>query len=401
MIANTLALNLIAKVMDWDDIEATQEYEWLRLMAGVKYDGYSDFAAGAGFLEALVDWLHQFQPADRKVAYRFVKERLVYISSAEMQRVIEAFLPEVVTPYLRRCVAEDNGIGAHEVWATVEHAKAFSDRMRACLFVGLSDGSRIDILRRANAGRLSQEQVIPMMNVDNEKWRSLGKDLRDEQGSEAKFQDVYLIDDFTASGTTFVRINEDGLPKGKLPKFENIIQEAKKAIGEDFPIAEGFRLHIHHYVSTTQARAALDERIGSVASDMDNRSFNAEFLSREGLTEGLLLGDDLPLGFLSSEVKPQGKVEVESDGLKSNRTSDRDMIKLCEDAYDPALFQRLEKHCREAGMSTMCYGYGHCALPLILEHNTPNNSVPLLWAETGTPTKPSMRPLFHRRDRHG
>jgi len=77
LIANTLALNLIAKVMDWDDIEATQEYGWLRLMASVKYDGYSDFAAGAGFLEALVDWLHQFQLSDRKIAYGFVKERLV------------------------------------------------------------------------------------------------------------------------------------------------------------------------------------------------------------------------------------------------------------------------------------------------------------------------------------
>jgi len=278
MIANSLALNLIAKVMDWDDIQATQEYEWLRLMAGVKYDGYSDFAAGAGFLEALVDWQHQFAPSDRDPAYRFVKERLVYISSAEMQRVIEAFLPEVVTPYLRRCVAQDEGIQAHEVWASEEHARAFSDRMRRCLFVGLSDGSRIDILRRANAGRMSQEQVIPMMNVDNEKWRSLGKNLRKEQGADAKFQDVYLIDDFTASGTTFLRVKDDGEVKGKLPKFEKIVREAKAALGEEFPIASGFRLHIHHYVSTTQARGALDTRIASVASDMEDQSFDADFL---------------------------------------------------------------------------------------------------------------------------
>ena len=71
-------------------------------MAGVKYDGYAGFAAGEGFLEALVDWLHQFQSSDRHAAYQFVKQRLVFISSAEMYRVIEAFLPEVVTPYLRR-----------------------------------------------------------------------------------------------------------------------------------------------------------------------------------------------------------------------------------------------------------------------------------------------------------
>lgn len=387
--------------MDWDDIEATREYAWLRLLAAVKYDGYSDFAAGAGFLEALVDWLHQFEPQDRKTAYEFVKSRLVYISSAEMQRVIEAFLPEVVTPYLRRCVAEESGIQAHEVWATAEHAKAFSDRMRRCLFVGLSDGSRIDILRRTNSGRLSQEQVIPMMNVDNEKWRSLGNDLKEEQGADAVFQDVYLIDDFTASGTTFVRVNKEGKAKGKLSKFENMMQDAKSVLGDDFPIAEGFRLHIHHYVSTAQARAALEERVASVTSLMQDRSFDADFLSSEGLTEGLLLGSELPLGYVDSSTVPSGNVEEGSDGLKGNHPGDDDVIRLCESAYDPALFKRLEKHCREAGISTMCYGYGYCALPLVLEHNTPNNSIPMIWSETGSQSNPRMRPLFHRRDRHG
>ena len=78
---------------------------------------------------------------------------------------------------------------------------AFRKRLRRCLFVGLSDGSRIDVLRRANAGHLSQEQVVPMMNVDDDKWKSLAKDLKEELGDDARFSDVYLIDDFTASGT--------------------------------------------------------------------------------------------------------------------------------------------------------------------------------------------------------
>ena len=51
-------------------------------------------------------------------------------------------------------------------------------------------------------------------------------------------------------------------------------------------------------------------------------------------------------------------------------------------------------------------GYGGCALPLVLAHNTPNNAVALLWAETrgearedGQPAS-AMRPLFRRRQRH-
>ena len=42
-----------------------------------------------------------------------------------------------------------------------------------------------------------------------------------------------------------------------------------------------------------------------------------------------------------------------------------------------------------------------CALPVVLEHNTPNNSIPLLWAETaGADGAHAMEPLFFRRDRH-
>jgi hypothetical protein len=144
MISNGLALTLIADVMKWDGPTATREFGWLRLMAAVKYDGYADFAAGAGFLEALVDWMRQFDtPEDRAVAYRFVKKRLVYVSTAEMHRVVEAFLPEIVTPYLRQDVAQAHALASWQVWSTDVSAKAFERRLRRCLFVGLSDGSAI------------------------------------------------------------------------------------------------------------------------------------------------------------------------------------------------------------------------------------------------------------------
>jgi len=52
-----------------------------------------------------------------------------------------------------------------------------------------------------------------MMNVDDAKWEGLGEDLMSEQGANARFEDVYLVDDFTASGTTFIR-QVDGKVKG-------------------------------------------------------------------------------------------------------------------------------------------------------------------------------------------
>lgn len=388
LMLNVLALELIADVMKWETEDATREYAWLRLISSMKYDGYSDFRAGVRFLESLVSWLRQFDEGDRPAAYSFVKERLVYISGLEMQRVIETFIPEVVFPYLRASVAEEFGIKPYEVWRTKETAAAFERRLRRCLFVGLSDGSRIDVLRRANAGRLSQEQVVPMMNVDDEKWKSLAGDLIKEVGEDARFDDVYLIDDFTASGTTFIRF-PDGEPKGKLYKFDRIVLDAEKRLteaGKVFPLSDDYTLHIHHYVSTRQAHDALGERVVEADQRLADKTFGKWMI-----TEGMLLPSDIRIA----------NVDKETRTAAATRPSDFPIVDLCGRYYDDELFSRLEKHCREAGQSDMKYGYADCALPLVLEHNTPNNAVPLLWAETNGKAGNPMHPLFFRRDRHG
>jgi hypothetical protein len=370
---NTLALNLIADVMGWDNDEATHEYAWLRLISSVKYDGYSDFRAGVRFLESLATWLRQFAREDRATAYAFVKNRLVYISSAEMQRVIEIFMPETVTPYLRKAAAGEVGIKPYEVWGNPEGVRAFNRLLRRCLFVGLSDGSRIDVLRRTNAGRLSQEQVVPMMNIDTRKWEELGEELQREQGADAHFGDVYLIDDFAASGTTFIRQIE-GKWKGKLKKFNDLVCEAKRQMKAKFPVAADYSLHIHHYISTHQARKALDERVQNAEKHWTERSFRCATI-----TEGTIFPAT----------------------VKMTCATDAPMLAICDAYYDDQLYQRLKKHCDEAGQMHMRYGYADCALPIVLEHNTPNNSISILWAETNGKLGRAMRPLFRRRDRHG
>jgi hypothetical protein len=373
-----MGLSLIAEVMGWpgDQAEATQEYAWLRMMASVKYDGYSFFRAGVRFIETLATWLKQFEPQDRAAAYAFVKTRLVYLSLPEIQCLVENFIPEFVTPNLRSVVASDLGVEPYEVWKDSAGVTAFNRRLRKTLFVGLSDGSRIDLLRRSNFSRISQEQVVPMMNVDIEKWRDLNKNLAKHDGMKAgeKFEDVYLVDDFTASGTTFIR-QVEGEWKGKLKKFNDIVIGAREELGTEFPITDEYSLHIHHYVSSHQARKSLDDRLAAAAQEWQEKSFG-----KYSISESLILPATLPL----------------------SKAGDEALLELCDKYYDHALFKRLEKHCCEAGMSTMKLGYAYCALPVVLEHNTPNNSIPLLWAETpGGEGVHAMEPLFFRRDRHG
>src|ERR1700694_3365082 len=141
-----MGLSLIAEVMGWpgDQAQATQEYAWLRMMASVKYDGYSFFRAGIRFIETLATWLKQFENADRAAAYDFVKRRLVYISLPEIQCLVDNFIPEVETTDLRAVVGAYRGVKPYEVWKDSNCADAFNRRLRKVLFVGLSDGSRID-----------------------------------------------------------------------------------------------------------------------------------------------------------------------------------------------------------------------------------------------------------------
>ncbi|WP_029874740.1 phosphoribosyltransferase-like protein [Rhizobium leguminosarum] len=374
-----MALNLIAEVMGWreegESSIANQEFAWLKMMSSIKYDGYADFRAGVRFIESLAIWLKQFDQADRPTAYAFFKQRLVYISPAELQCLIEIFVPEVVTPHLRQVVARQLGIKPYEVWSTKEGMECFSNRLRSTLFVGMSDGSRMDVFRRANVGKVNQEQVITTLTVDDAKWESLGEKLRKKLGEEATFDSVYLIEDFAGSGTTFIRQEKDGKWDGKLAKFNEAVLHARKRLSEKFPLAKDFALHIHHYISTDQARLSLDERIALAKNNWNDKVFGSVTV-----TEGIRL----------------------PPGLKLNQEADGGILDLCARYHDPGLDERLKEHLAAAGKTTVKLGFADCALPLILDHNTPNNSIALLWAETeAEPGNHSMQPLFRRRDRHG
>jgi hypothetical protein len=60
--------------------------------------------------------------------------------------------------------------------------------------------------------------------------------------------------------------------------------------------------------------------------------------------------------------------------------------------YDPAIE---DEHTRKGGTDDLKYGFAACGLPLVLSHNTPNNSLYLLWAESE-----KVRALFPRVSRH-
>lgn len=376
-----LGLNVLSGILDWGDERARKEFDWLRLMARLKYDGYRDFQAGMRFIESLATWLQQFTKEERETAYAFVRSALVYIGPSEMQRLVEQFYPREVRDRLMRTIAAQRGMPTYRVLA---HEKAYAavERLkRQTLFMGLSDGARIDIVRHANVRSLTNEQLVVAIQVDKEKWFSLLEKLRkDLNDNSARFAIVYLIDDFMGTGTSLLRFNEERKKwEGKLVRFKESMEAAVASIGDDQLFEPDWHLCVHHYVGSADAKKAVEDREAKarpfLASPAWTKTVHFSF--------GTLLPEDLPID----------KVPGRHDAF----------LALTRTYYDPVL---RTSHTDVGGVPHLGLGYGGCALPLVLDHNTPNNSVALLWAETeGGVLRdglqvPAMRPLFRRRQRH-
>ena len=374
-----LGLKILAEIMHWSDERAREEYRWLRLMARLKYDGYRDFQAGMRFFESLATWLQQFERAERETAYAFVRSRLVYVGPIEMQKLVEQFYPKTMRERLVSTVAAQRGIPVFRVLSD-EGARGDVDRLRRqTLIMGLSDGARIDGIRHSNAGLLTNEQLVLATQLDKEKWEDLLGNLREDLKDEhALFRLVYLVDDFAGTGTSFFRYNEKKQKwSGKLWRFKESIEGAREVLGSD-PFDPNWELCVHHYIASSTAAQAIGER----------QALAKDELAGDGWAKAvhISLGTVLPAGL------PLGVEEGRDEAF----------IKLTQTYYDPII---RTKHTDVGGVEHLGLGYGGCALPLVLDHNTPNNAVALLWAETaggnrGGKAAPAMRPLFRRRQRH-
>ena len=151
------------------------------------------------------------------------------------------------------------------------------------------------------------------------------------------------------------------------------------ALGVNELFEESWELCIHHYLASVEAVTAIEGRLEKANRDGIFREYRAQHIHP---SYGMVLPCDLPI-------------------TESNDRVD-DFVELTNKYYDPVI---RTTHTDVGGVYHLGLGYGGCALPLVLEHNTPNNSVALLWAETSGGNRSgdqvlAMRPLFRRRERH-
>jgi hypothetical protein len=364
---DAIAQQLLAKVMAWHQPEQPELVEQffpdLQLLASYKYDSYQQFGPGKRFIESLALWLNQLRLSDRLTALEFVKSRLVYISDAEFFHLVQIAYPDVIVPERMRLVAEENGFAAHQVGRMSSHPR-FRELGLKSLYLGLSDGSRTSEIRRASNGEIGNEQIWQAYELGSAKGEDLLKELSKslklaklpDEGQ--RFTLIWLLDDFSASGNTYIRF-ENGEFKGKLRKiFDNLHRDG-------LVDRSHYEVFLLLYVATRQA--------------VDHIEYWCErFTSANGYK---------PLQVrVIHELDTNVSIDFASNPLLQALVDDNDY-------YDQ---QAETNHTRVGGTTHVRRGFANCALPVVLGHNTPNNSVYILWGEETF----TFRGLFPRISRH-
>lgn len=363
-----LAQRLLGSVLEWDDPELKNQQPVLDALARLKYDEYQQFKPGMKFIESLAIWLSQFKTIqERRIAYEFIRSQLIFISSSEMTHLVDLAYPNVIRPVLLKKVSDKLGI---PFWKQRELSESseYKTLRRRSLFLGLSDGARIDRFRRIN--KLDNEQIHSSYELSTEKVQGFVKDLRSTlakyrhtedrmiEHDEATFKTVFLLDDFSGSGMSLIRKEEDKF-KGKIAKMYDRIFDIGAPLTNALD-SEGFNVYVVIYIMTWKAIEYVQELITELWKS--NHSI--------------------------CEVLP---VMVLGDNLMLRREDSFEINSLINNYYDPSIEDR---NTRVGKTKDVKYGFADVGLPLVLSHNTPNDSIFLLMADN------DIHGLFPRISRH-
>lgn len=349
----TRALN---KILDTDNVEFNRA--WLESMS-MKCNDYQQFYPGFRFLESLSSWLNQFDNGDIPAAFDFVRDRLIYISEAQIRLLVESVFSMHIRPLLLDAVANQTHIPIHKRNQLANHP-LYSEALTQSLFLGLSDGARTDAFRRFNP-QLDNEQVWLTYSVSEEKYTDFADYLKQRSPNNPTFNHLWLIDDFSASGKSFVRKDKKtGKWKGKIVKtlkafLKQEITEGKEAAT---PIlGEKCKVYIVLYIASSQAEEYFETEIEKLWKEQQE----------------LAKRFDIPKLIVVQSLNTACRIS-------SSNSQDEPIIRLIEKDkyYDHA---KLYNKASEVGETReVRFGFAEGRLPLVLGHNTPNNSVSLLWS---------------------
>lgn len=352
----------------WKLVESSKEILNIQIISEIKYDDYQQYTQGMRYIESIALWLRQFDiPEDKQTAYNFVDQKLIFVSEEEMRQLVMYAFPLKMQQFLMektKDYCERNTIIDKE-----ERKNIFKYYKRSSLFLGLSDGAHMDFFRRQNS-ELSNEQVFVHYDFSKEKAKKTRDELLKDSFimkchekysdlAEHNFENFYLIDDFTGSGKSFIRKENDEW-SGKIFKFIKLLIE----YGFEYQYAN---IHVILYIATEQSLKYIREQLEQYTKENSLLPITVDAIQI---------------------VSPLNLDECEEF---------KDLIKRNYEKYINKGYKSYEdEHFKKGRGKNPYYGFADCALPVILAHNTPNNSFPILWYSW----EDKVDPLFPRITRH-
>ena len=379
---SVLSNQLLASIMSWSPKKLAAERAALEFMGSMKYDAYDRYMPGMRFMSSLVQWLNGIDKEDRDEAFNFIKRRLVFISSTQMNYLVDLLYDSKMRPILLDMATAETGMPSY----MRSHKKVcaqFEIEKRSSLVIGLSDGAHTDILRRS-AG-FSNEQVLTNYYPDGKKLVDMLEELRKDERlrgvDKPFFHRIFLVDDFTASGKSFIRFDEsDGEYHGKLKKIIDELCVVNKEDGDGnidikhmsyllAPNQKEIQIDILFCIATEKARSNIDKYLNA-------------YLESTGLHAKVRFNIHA--------------VQILEDKLANDIKTDKNLVAMLEKDRHFVKESVMHSPSYKVGKHDKPYfGFDECALPVVLAHNTPNNSLPIIWQDAER-----FHGLFPRISRH-
>lgn len=352
-----LAERILTEIMGWTDSgQIHKELEDIQIIAELKYDDYQQFTHGQRYIEKLSLWLRNFETDEEKeLIYNFIKDNLIFISEEEMRQLVSVSFEMFMKKFLikkTKLYCDKKGI-----LEETQRKKIWRYYRRSAMFLGLSDGSHMDYFRRHNKW-LSNEQVFVHYDLSPKKAEDMLNDLERSPDYRAlkkmaisemdcRFKTFFLQDDFSGSGISYIRYDQEAEKwKGKIVKFIEQLEEMEW-------LQEDVDIHVILYVATTKALNVIKEQIESY---IGQRGLNIEItVQAVQIVETVELNDQL-YQLLKKNYESQKKIQEE---------------------YGIADY--VDEHFRKGNYEFPFLGFDGCSLALVLYHNTPNNTFPVIW----------------------
>lgn len=418
-----LSLRLLRNILPdppWSEEHLQELVSEFDVLAEHKYNFYEMYQPGRLFFENLYLWLSVFTEEERTAALKFVRENLIFISREEFQQLAQVLYYDRVYQRQIDIASQKTGLPRHRVRMLAESTEMQRIK-RSSLYVAMSDGARIDYFRRQNLS-ISNEQVLPTYYPSEDKATGLISDLEKNLGKGTRFECLFLMDDFCGSGRTLLReVVKVGLDtplegfvvpqqmKARLSyrpdnrelalayggNVDPQLEETLLALNDTGSYREAVKELLRKYAARETELAGSLKRIASDTPLPGMLSENARVYLCPLLTTQYALDRlnplllRLPAPLNTMEILP-GAVLPDSVRVRPpivGHSSGQTISTLCENHYS--------EEYEDEHTGSIKYGYDDCGLPLVLHHNTPNNSIYLLWS------RKMQTPLFVRYERHG